>query len=160
DAPLEMIVSSARAGRLDVVQRHGSEPATLVAAVGAAGRWTVWKGLRPRSADELERAIDAYAGVAGGLLIDGWSPRGAGGLGVVAPWQQLAAARERIPADVTFILAGGLTADNVGAGIDALRPDAVDVSSGVERTLGAKSPEAVRAFVAAARGAAASGVEA
>ena len=52
-----------------------------------------------------------------------------------------------------MILAGGLTAGGVGSAIEQVRPFGVDVSSGVESSPGQKDPEAVRAFVAAARAA-------
>jgi phosphoribosylanthranilate isomerase len=51
-----------------------------------------------------------------------------------------------------LVLAGGLTPDNVGEAIAAVRPDAVDVSSGVESSPGRKDPAKVRAFVDAVRG--------
>jgi phosphoribosylanthranilate isomerase len=50
------------------------------------------------------------------------------------------------------VLAGGLTPDNVANAIRDTQADAVDVSSGVERTKGVKDPELVRAFIAAAKG--------
>jgi len=70
---------------------------------------------------------------------------------VRAPWS-LIAARARRP----FLLAGGLTPDNVEAAIRATRPDGVDVASGVESSQRRKDPARVVAFIAAARGAAAS----
>jgi phosphoribosylanthranilate isomerase len=85
----------------------------------------------------------------------GWSPalwlydafvEGYGGGGVPAPWP-LIAARARRP----FLLAGGLTPQNVAAGIAATRPDGVDVASGVESSARRKDPARVAAFIAAAR---------
>jgi phosphoribosylanthranilate isomerase len=85
----------------------------------------------------------------------GWSPalwlydafvEGYGGGGVPAPWP-LIAARARRP----FLLAGGLTPENVAAGIAATRPDGVDVASGVESSARRKDPVKVAAFIAAAR---------
>jgi len=52
-----------------------------------------------------------------------------------------------------LMLAGGLTPDNVAAGIAAVRPQGVDVASGVEREPGRKDPALVARFVAAARNA-------
>jgi phosphoribosylanthranilate isomerase len=69
------------------------------------------------------------------------------GTGASADWRLAVALAEYI--DV--VLAGGLTAANVGAAIAAVRPFGVDVSSGVEERPGLKSPAAIAAFVAAAR---------
>jgi phosphoribosylanthranilate isomerase len=58
-------------------------------------------------------------------------------------------------APAPWILAGGLTADNVGEAIRGTRAEAVDVSSGVESRRGVKDPALIRAFIAEARRAAA-----
>ncbi len=93
---------------------------------GAVDRW------------DADPAVDA-------LLIDG-SP---GGEGASFDHAALAAIMDRITKPV--ILAGGLTAENVGTAIRTVRPFAVDVSSGVESTPGQKDPELVHAFCAAVR---------
>jgi phosphoribosylanthranilate isomerase len=87
----------------------------------------------------------------------GWSPAlwlydahvdGYGGGGVAAPWP-LIATRARRP----FLLAGGLTPENVVTAIAATNPDGVDVASGVESSARKKDPAKVVAFIAAARAA-------
>ena len=60
--------------------------------------------------------------------------------------------RDRIPHDLKVIAAGGLTPGNVAEAVQALRPDIVDVSSGVELHVRRKDPELLRAFVRNARG--------
>ena len=89
---------------------------------------------------------------------DGWSPalwlydayvEGFGGGGVPAPWA-LIVERARRP----FLLAGGLTPDNVAEAVARTRPGGVDVASGVESSARKKDPAKVTAFIAAARGAA------
>src|SRR2546428_162156 len=74
-----------------------------------------------------------------------------GGTGRTAPWELLADFRPEVP----LILAGGLTPDNVAEAIRTVRPDGVDVASGVEISPGRKDPDKVKRFVDSAREAAA-----
>ena len=61
--------------------------------------------------------------------------------------------RAAVPPALRLILAGGLNAGNVAHAVALLRPDVADVSSGVEQSVGRKSPAQVAAFIAAARNA-------
>jgi phosphoribosylanthranilate isomerase len=133
--------------RLDVVQLHGKEPPEAAAAMRTAGH-AVWKAVRVGTAADLAAAIDRYGEQVDGLLLDG----GAGGTGERFAWQEVAAGRGAVPDGLRLIVAGGLGPANVRQAIRHLRPEVVDVSSGVETASGAKDPDAVRAFVAAARG--------
>ena len=99
-------------------------------------------------------AAAAYAGVADRLLFDARAPREAtrpGGLGRPFDWNLL----ENLQAGGQFMLSGGLDAGNVGKALRITRAPAVDVSSGVERAPGEKDVDKIRAFVRAARDAAA-----
>ncbi len=85
------------------------------------------------------------------VLIDAFVPGEMGGTGHQAPWELIAERAFGLP----VILAGGLTPDNVAEAIRTVRPSGVDVASGVESAPGRKDPGKVRAFVQAAREAAA-----
>jgi phosphoribosylanthranilate isomerase len=154
DAGEDDVVSVAHRLDLDIVQLHGSEPAALVDAIRGRVRAEVWKTVRVRRSGDLERAASDYRGVAA-LLLEGVSDRGHGGVGAAFDWTRIADERTDVRTS-RIVVAGGLNADNVAAMIEILRPDVVDVSSGVEdpATLpGRKSPERVAAFITAVRGA-------
>ena len=80
------------------------------------------------------------------VLADSPSLTGMGGTGVVNDWRLTAKIRNSI-APHPLILAGGLTAKNVKAAIRKVKPFAVDVSSGVERSAGIKDHEKIREFI-------------
>ena len=130
---------------LTAIQLHGDEsPAAAHALSGPVVK--AFRGAIPcRQVFEYRTA---------GYLLDGDAGDRYGGAGL--PADEAAAAA--LSGDPRFILAGGLDADNVAERIRRFRPAAVDVSSGVERAPGRKCSEKMRAFVAAARGAAAAGV--
>jgi phosphoribosylanthranilate isomerase len=81
------------------------------------------------------------------VLFDAPVPGADGGTGVPADWGLLEQRRPARP----FALAGGLTPANVGEAVRRVRPDVIDVSSGVEATPGRKDPDRVAAFADAAR---------
>ena len=127
--------------RLAAVQLHGDESAEACAAV--SGRKVV-KALRVRDEKSL-----AGAGVyeVSALLLDAWVPGRFGGTGTVFNWQLAAEMARSRP----VILAGGLNPANVAEAVRAVRPYAVDVSSGVEISPGKKDRQKVAAFIAAAK---------
>src|SRR5688500_3132289 len=148
DADEDTLRSAARAAGVDVLQLHGDETPELAARMRAAG-WEVWKAVRARDADDFSAAVRRYAGSVDALLVDGYDPASHGGTGARFPWDQVAARRDDLPAGMRLIAAGGLRPENVADAVRILRPDAVDVSSGVERAPGEKDPRAVRQFVQA-----------
>jgi phosphoribosylanthranilate isomerase len=118
-------------------QLQGNEQERLVRECGPG----VFKAIRFDAATiraDLER-WDAI-GEVDAILIDG----SAGGEGTSFDWTQLRESMEGIAKPI--ILAGGLTPQNVGEAIRAVRPYAVDVSSGVEREKGVKDPALIEAF--------------
>jgi phosphoribosylanthranilate isomerase len=148
DAPTaEMAARSIGAG---VIQLHGEEAPSVFAEIRTRGSWKLWKAVRARTVEDIERAVDLYRDVADGILVEGWREDVVGGGGARL---ELDAdrVREAIPEDLDFILAGGLVPETVGDAVRAFRPDVVDVSSGVERTKGEKDAGLVRRFVVGAR---------
>jgi phosphoribosylanthranilate isomerase len=125
---------------LSAVQLHGDEP---VAQVNGVGR-PVIKALTLDAASQ-PHILAAWPGHVT-ILLDAHDPVRRGGTGRSLDWEAAAA----IAAERRIVLAGGLTPDNVAEAIDRVRPFAIDVSSGVERSPGVKDHERVRALCRAA----------
>jgi phosphoribosylanthranilate isomerase len=153
DAEEGQVVEIARNLDLAVVQLHGSESRDYCQRLAGAGNWAVWKAVRIASDTRLEAALEPYAECVGGILLEGWSPHGHGGVGAGFDWSLAERLRDAWPPDVLLVLAGGLNPENVAEAIERIQPDVVDVSSGVETAPGMKNPDAVWAFVEAVRGA-------
>lgn len=152
DDDVPTVVGAAEQLGLDVVQLHGDESVEDVRAIIDPGKaWRVWKAIQPRDGSELEAAMDRYGAHVDGVLLDGWSPRGAGGVGARFPWELAVRVRDALPDEIDLVAAGGLRAENVKALVQRLAPDVVDVSSGVEEAEGRKSEAKMRAFARAAR---------
>jgi phosphoribosylanthranilate isomerase len=100
----------------------------------------------PENATSLLEVADA-------VLLDARVAGRLGGTGVALPWRKLGdalrATRERTARPGRLVLAGGLTADNVGVAIESLTPDVVDTSSGIESSAGIKDPARMHAFIEA-----------
>lgn len=136
--------------RLDLIQLHGHESPERVEEVRQTFALPVMKALPIETTEDVEKA-QAYDGVADRLLFDAKPPEGAtrpGGNAIAFDWSLLRNTRWTVP----WMLAGGLTVDNV---LDAVKQSgckAVDVSSGVEAEKGVKSPELIEAFLEAVKG--------
>lgn len=146
DAFLDELVSLVP---LDMLQLHGAEPPERVAEIRGRYGLPVMKAVGVRDAADLA-GIDAYSRVADQILVDAKPPEGAeipGGNGLAFDWRLIAGRRWACP----WMLAGGLTPENVAEAIRLTGAQQVDVSSGVETAPGVKSAELIRAFVAAAR---------
>lgn len=105
-------------------------------------------GEAARGFDLLQYATQHAAAQA--ILLDA-QVQGYGGGGHAFDWGAFDWSAPQLQASTRLVLSGGLTADNVGAGIRLVRPWAVDVSSGVESAKGIKDPERIARFVAAVR---------
>jgi phosphoribosylanthranilate isomerase len=140
--PLDEIADRVDILGLTHVQLHGDEGPSFCSAVAQRTGAKVIKAVRiGHAADlrDLERFHTDYH------LLDTAKDGMYGGTGATWDWGLVRNRRNKIP----VILSGGLTADNVAAGIDAVRPYAVDVASGVEASPGVKDPAKLEAFFAA-----------
>ena len=146
---LAVVEETIQRAHLDYAQLHGEEPPAMLEALRGRG----FKALRPTSAAEVGIEAEWYAdlGPRDGpqILIDAYDPKEYGGTGKRADWNAAADLGRIYP---RLVLAGGLTPQNVAAAVEAVRPWAVDVSSGVEIEPGSKDPDKVRAFVSSAKG--------
>lgn len=148
DAPREDMEGIADAVGLDVLQLHGDEPPASLAGLPRPALKAVRVG-PGFAAEEATR----YCEHAVGLVVDTRLPgetQMPGGTGVPFDWSLVKGLADRVP---FLMLAGGLSPANVAEAVRAVRPQAVDVSSGVEGLPGRKDPARVRAFLEAARAA-------
>ena len=146
----DALIDAIAALGFDWLQLHGVEPPERVAALKARTGLRIMKAIGVREAPDLA-AIERYGAVADQLLIDAKPPVGAtvpGGHGVAFDWRLIAGRDWPLP----WMLAGGLTPDNVAEAIRLTGAEQIDVASGTERAPGLKDAGKVRAFVAAARG--------
>ncbi len=135
---------------LDLLQLHGSESPERVAEIRARYGLPVMKAVGIGDESDLPK-IESYGRVADQLLIDAKPPKGAvlpGGNGLAFDWKLVN--RKYWPCP--WMLAGGLTPDNVGLAIEMTGARQVDVSSGVESAPGVKDTALIDAFAAAALG--------
>ena len=131
-------------GAIDLLQLHGKETAERVAAIKARTGKPVMKAFNVGSADDIERGIAAYASVADRLMFDAAAGTLPGGNAKVFDWTFLSGRKVPLP----WLLAGGLTPDNVAEAVRVTGAPVVDVSSGVESSRGVKSVDLIRAFLA------------
>ncbi|HMB67918.1 MAG TPA: phosphoribosylanthranilate isomerase [bacterium] len=141
ESPAE-IAEVLRAAEIDRIQLHGFEEPMVQELAGTR----VVKAFRARD-DSVLTEIEEWA--APFFLLDTWHPAQPGGTGERFDWD----IARRAHKFGKFVLAGGLTPENVGQAINEVRPFGVDVSSGIEQSPGIKDPARIRAFVDAVRAA-------
>ena len=146
DATLDAIVEALP---LDMLQLHGHEPPDRVAEVRARYGLPVMKAVGVADEGDLAALLD-YSLAADQILVDAKPPKNAvlpGGNGLTFDWRLVAQRRWLRP----WMLAGGLTAENVAEAVRLTNARQVDVASGVESAPGVKDAGKVAAFVRAAR---------
>ena len=135
-AEIETVLSKVR---LDILQFHGDETSSECEQI----KLPYYKAIRVKAdTNLLQCAVEFNSAKA--LLLDAHSESAFGGTGQAFDWNL-------IPKSLTkpVILAGGLTAENVGSAIKRVQPYAVDVSGGVEKSKGVKDAAKIAAFMRA-----------
>ena len=147
----ELLAGVTAVVRPDFIQLHGAETPARAAAIRSRFGIPLIKAF-PIAESADFAPVASYEDSVDMFLFDARPPGGAarqGGHGVAFDWQILRGRKFARP----WLLAGGLTADNVARAIQTGEAPGVDVSSGVETQPGRKSPELIAQFVQAARNA-------
>lgn len=138
--------------QFSAIQLHGDERPEIIDELGVSNiiRAIRIDGESDQALEGAQREIDAWCEHgAAGILVDKAVGRAYGGTGETFDWSLL----DRLNVPVRTILAGGLTPDNVAAAIEKVKPDAVDVASGIENFPGGKDVDLLKAFVKSAQAA-------
>lgn len=147
----ELLIRVTQSVPLDLLQLHGAIPPERVAEIRARFGLPVMLALPIAREEDLD-AVTPFEPVADRFLFDAKPPKTMkdalpGGNAISFDWQLLAGRSFRRP----WMLAGGLTTDNVAQAVEISGAKAVDTASGVEEAPGKKSVEKIKAFVEAAR---------
>jgi phosphoribosylanthranilate isomerase len=148
DADDELLRAIAGEVRPDFIQAHGKETPARITGIKELTDVAVIKVCSVATAQDVA-AASAYDGVVDLLMYEGKPPPGGlpGGNGITFDWTILK------DAERPFMLAGGLTPENVGEAIRLTAAEIVDVSSGVESAPGVKDAQRIAKFIEAAKAA-------
>lgn len=138
DTPVAEVARVVGLAGLTAVQLHGREDAREYLSLGVQ----VIKAIAPQSDADVCAALAVPQSVI--VLVDAHDPVQYGGTGRAANWPMAA----RIAAARPILLAGGLSAANVGAAVTAVRPWGIDVSSGIESCPGIKDHARIKELMA------------
>jgi phosphoribosylanthranilate isomerase len=148
---LDELTRTADTVGLTIIQLHGEEGPTFCIEAARRTGCKIIKAVRVQGRADIQALGRFHTDY---HLVDSYKPGVPGGTGETFAWELAAGHRRLAPPKgkgqrVPLILSGGLTPENVAAGIEAVRPWAVDVSSGVESAPGVKDAAKMRAFAAA-----------
>ncbi|MEC4805946.1 MAG: phosphoribosylanthranilate isomerase [Jaaginema sp. PMC 1079.18] len=139
DAEIETITTLVRDSNLTGVQLHGTEsPEYCRQLRQKLPSIEILKAFKIRTAESLN-AVEVYRDRVDTFLLDAYHPQMLGGTGQTLDWQSLHAFSPSRP----WLLAGGLTPENIKTALTSLQPQGIDLSSGVERSPGDKDLEKV-----------------
>lgn len=154
NATADVIRAAIELYALDAIQFHGDEPPEALAELAEYRRIKVFR-LHPDRLDQIGDFLtrcDALGCLPEAILVDAWQAAAYGGTGAVAEWDRLTQHRALF-GSLPVILAGGLNPSNVAQAIAAVRPDGVDVASGVEAIAGVKDERKTAEFISRAQAA-------
>ncbi len=134
---IEEVKEIARFCDLSLIQLHGDESIQYCSQFPTS---SLIKAVTPRTGKDMVRLKDYPAQI---VLVDAYAPGCYGGTGRRCHWGLAVKAKETH----RLVLAGGLKADNIREAIEAVRPDAVDINSGVEISPGKKDPRKMREVI-------------
>lgn len=148
----DFIEDAVKSARLDLLQLHGAESVERVAEIRARFGVPVMKVIKVRGPEDVAQ-VDDFIEVSDRILFDAAPPADMenplpGGNAVSFDWTYLKGRGWRKP----WMLAGGLTAENITQAVELSGAQALDVSSGVEDRPGVKNPDKIRHFIATAKG--------
>jgi phosphoribosylanthranilate isomerase len=149
DQTPEEILRLSRAAGLAGAQLHAPHRAADAARLRAEGL-VVWRVVRLGTPADLDALADAIR-EADAVLVEPRVAHAAGGAGVPLDLAMAREARTRL-AGATMVLAGGLRPGTVAQAVALVRPEVVDVSSGVEHLPGVKDPDKIARFMEAVCG--------
>lgn len=139
NADIESIQNITNLSGLTGVQLHGDEtPEFCQLLRESLPNIEIIKALRIRNAEQLEQ-VALYTNSVDCLLLDAYHPQQLGGTGQTLDWELLREFQPPLP----WFLAGGLKPDNILQALNQVRPNGIDLSSGVERTPGDKDLDKV-----------------
>ena len=133
----------------DYIQCHGDETPQRVAEIARKFSVKTIKACAV-AVDEDMKTAEAYSGAADLILFDAKPPAGSdvrGGHGLKIDWDII----RRAPLPKRYMLAGGLTPQNIAAAVAATRAPIFDVSSGVEASAGIKDAQKIEALINAVK---------
>jgi phosphoribosylanthranilate isomerase len=129
-----------------IIQLHGNESVAVARSLKNAGDWSIWKAVRAKTTEDVQRVVEDFGELVDGILVEGYRDGAVGGSGLTLELDPdaLSVAKR---STLSVVLAGGLTPTSVAGAVARYSPDVVDVSSGVEVKRNVKDPRKVEAFI-------------
>ncbi|MBK91710.1 MAG: hypothetical protein CME27_04565 [Gemmatimonadetes bacterium] len=129
-----------------IIQLHGNESVAIARSLKSAGDWSIWKAVRAKTSEDVQRVVEDFGELIDGILVEGYRDGAIGGSGLTLELDPDALTVAKRSA-LSVVLAGGLTPTSVAGAVARYSPDVVDVSSGVEVKRNVKDRHEMEAFI-------------